>query len=84
MNYLILKKKFLISDMKSDNFYPLEYSTYCLHCNTHNISTDMSFDILQELHVELGRQHRTLKLIVHLIHGVDFSNFVNHKRVQVL
>ena len=40
--------------MCKENSYHLEYSDYCLHahCYTYNVSTDMSFSLLHELHVK--------------------------------
>ena len=36
--------------MESNNFYHIEYSDYCLHlyCYAHNVSTGMSFSLLQQ------------------------------------
>ena len=41
-------KRNIISGMKLDNFYYLEYSDYCLnlHCYIYNVSVDASFDLL--------------------------------------
>ena len=71
--------------MKSDNFYHLKYSDYCLHlhCYTHNVSANMSFNLLV-FHVEFGDLHRTLNCTVYLIHGGDCSISINHDWVQVL
>ena len=46
--------------MKLDNFHHLEYSYYWphLYCFTHNVSTDMSFVLLQVFHVKLRSPHR--------------------------
>ena len=43
-------------------FYHLEYSDNCLHlyCYTHNVSVDMSFGLLQVLHINLGSQQRII------------------------
>ena len=74
--------KFL--NMKLDNFYHSEYLEYCLHlhCNVHYVSADASFGLLQVFHVELGSPHRTSSRTFYLIQGIEYSNSVNHDRVQ--
>ena len=62
------------------NFYHCENLDYCLHlhCNTHNVSTDMSFGLLQVFPVKLGSQHRTPTEPFIYFMGVNCSNSINN------
>ena len=73
----------MIDKIILEDYYFLEYKDYCSHlyCYNHNISADMSFDLLQVFHVKLGSPHRILNWTLYLNHR---SGYVNHDWVQVL
>ena len=57
-----------ISYIHSSFFYHIEYSNYVIFIYyTAYVSVDMSFDLLQVFHVELGNLHRTSNRNLYLI-----------------
>ena len=54
------------------------------YCYNHNVSADMSFDLLHAFHVELSSLLRTWNWTLYLIHGVDCFISLNHDWAQVL
>ena len=53
-------RKSMLAAWLDDEFYCLEYSDYWphLYCDTHNVSADMFFSLLQEFYVAIGSPHR--------------------------
>ena len=64
VNTLLIRPKLLVLDR--DIFLSLRI--FGLRCYTKNFSAYMSFGLLQILHVELGRLHRTTNLTLYLFH----------------
>ena len=75
----------LISEMKLDNCYCLEYSGHWFHLNiyAHNVWADMTFGLLQVFHVKLGSPHRILNLYRSLLTDSEQSTSVDQIKVSV-
>ena len=64
------------------DFCHLEYLEYCLHLT--NVLFDISFSLLQVIHVKLGNLRIIPQWKFYLIYGSRLSNSVNHDKIQVL
>ena len=64
-------------------FYHLRFSDSFLYSYFHNVSANMSSDLLQ-VFIEIGNLHETSNYVLHWIYEVVCSDSVSYNRVQVI